>query len=73
MSSTKTGVPLTVPSDVWEPLTEIRAQLDSFCPGEPTPIHEVLREVLSHYKHCAKAQDEMDSFCERAKAWKKSS
>ena len=50
MSSTKSGVPLSIPSDVWQPLMEIRAQLDSFCPGEPTPIHEVLREVLIHYK-----------------------
>jgi hypothetical protein len=50
---------------------EIRAQLDSFCPGEPTPIHEVLREVLIHYKHCPRTEEEIDAFCERAKAWKK--
>jgi hypothetical protein len=50
---------------------EVRAQLDSFCPGPPTPIEETLREVLNHYKHCPKAMEEVDEFCERAKAWKK--
>ena len=70
-SSTRSGVPLSVPSEVWQPLMEIRAQLDSFCPGEPTPIHEVLREVLIHYKHCPRTEEEIDAFCERAKTWKK--
>jgi hypothetical protein len=50
---------------------EVRAQLDSLCPGSPTPVAEVLREVINHYKHCSKAMDEVDDFCKRAKAWKK--
>jgi len=50
---------------------EVRAQLDSQCPGAPTPIEEMLREVVNHYKHCNKAMDEADDFCKRAQAWKK--
>jgi hypothetical protein len=71
MATNKTGVPLVVPSDVWQPLMEIRAQLDSFCPGAPTPVEEALREVINHYKHCPRTLDEVDAFCERAQAWKK--
>ncbi len=71
MATTKQGVPLTIPSDVWQPLMEVRAQLDSLCPGPPTPVEEMLREVVNHYKHCGKAMDEADDFCRRAQAWKK--
>jgi hypothetical protein len=71
MSSSKQGVPITIPAEIWQPLMEVRSQLDSFCPGTPTPVAEVLREVVNHYKHCTKAMDEMDDFCERAQAWKK--
>jgi hypothetical protein len=65
------GVPLVLPPDVWQPLMEVRAQLDSFCPGTPTPIEEALREILRHYQSCPKTLDEMDDFCKKAKAWKK--
>ncbi|MDV3244962.1 MAG: hypothetical protein LYZ66_07325 [Nitrososphaerales archaeon] len=71
MATTRQGVPFTIPSDIWQPLMEVRAQLDSFCPGPPTPVAEVLREVINHYKHCSKAVEEADGFCERAKAWKR--
>lgn len=64
------GVSVVIPSDVWQPLMEVRAQLDSFCPGAPTPVEETLRELIIHYKKCPRAQEEMDDFCERAKAWK---
>jgi hypothetical protein len=50
---------------------EIRAELDAFCPGAPTPIEEALREVIQHYERCPRAQGEMEDFCNRAKAWKK--
>ncbi|HUI86248.1 MAG TPA: hypothetical protein VLY21_03745 [Nitrososphaerales archaeon] len=70
MATTKQGVPLTIPQDVWQHLMEVRAQLDSFCPGKPTPVEEALREVVHHYKHCPKTLDEMDEFCAKAKAWK---
>jgi len=73
MASKKTGVPLELPPDVWQPLMEVRSQLDSFCPGPPTPVEEALREILRHYQHCTKTLDEMDDFCKRAKAWKKRS
>ena len=43
MAMSKQGVPVVVPSDVWQPLMVIRAQLDSECPGAPTPIEELLR------------------------------
>ncbi len=71
MSIGKSGVPVNVPDDVWQPLMEIRAQLDTQCPGAPTPIEELLREVINHYKHCDKAVDEAEDFCKRAQAWKK--
>ena len=64
-------MPITIPSDVWQPLMEVRAQLDSLCPGPPTPVEEALREVIRHYKQCTKALDEVDEFCKRAQAWKK--
>jgi hypothetical protein len=70
MKTDKSGVSVFVPMDIWQSLTEIRAQLDSYCPGAPTPIDEVLREIITHYKGCPRAQEEMDAFCERAKAWK---
>ncbi len=72
MAMSKQGVPVVVPSDVWQPLMEIRAQLDSECPGAPTPIGELLREIVAHYKRCERAVDEADDFCKRAQAWKKS-
>jgi len=71
MAASKQGVPFTIPADIWQPLMEVRAQLDSFCPGPPTPVAEVLREVVNHYKHCTKAVDEADDFCVRAQAWKR--
>ena len=71
MSTNKTGVPLVIPTDVWQPLMEVRAQLDSFCPGPPTPVEEALREVINHYKHCPRTLDEVDAFCRKAQAWKK--
>jgi len=71
MATNKPGVPLTIPSDVWQHLMEVRAQLDSFCPGPPTPVDEALREIVNHYKHCSRTLDEMDDFCARARAWKK--
>ena len=36
----------------------------------PTPVEEMLREVVDHYKHCSKAMEESDEFCKRAQAWK---
>ena len=71
MATSKQGIPVVVPADVWQPLMEVRAQLDSQCPGAPTPVEEVLREVIGHYKHCGKAMDEAEEFCRRAQAWKK--
>lgn len=71
MATNKMGVPLTIPQDVWQHLMEVRAQLDSFCPGTPTPVEEAMREIVNHYKHCSKTLDEMDEFCKKAKAWKK--
>jgi len=72
MKSSKTagGVTVVIPVDIWRPLAEIRAQLDALCPGAPTPVEEALREIVMHYEHCPRAQDEADAFCERAKAWK---
>ena len=72
MATSKQGVPLTLPADVWQPLMEVRSQLDSYCPGAPTPIEELLREIVGHYKRCQNAMDEADDFCKRAQAWKKS-
>jgi uncharacterized lipoprotein YddW (UPF0748 family) len=71
MDSNKQGVPVTIPQDVWQPLMEVRAQLDSLCPGAPTPIEEMIREVVNHYKHCGNAMEEAEDFCRRAQAWKK--
>ena len=72
MAMSKHGVPVTVPPVVWQPLMEVRAQLDALCPGAPTPIEEMLREVVNHCKHCDKAMEEADDFSKRAQAWKKS-
>ncbi len=69
-SSKTAGVTVVIPVDIWRPLAEIRAQLDALCPGAPTPVEEALREIITHYSHCPRAQDEADAFCERAKAWK---
>ena len=71
MATSKQGIPVIVPADVWQPLMEVRAQLDSQCPGAPTPVEELLREVVAHYKHCGKAVEEAQDFCRRAQAWKK--
>jgi hypothetical protein len=71
MKTSKTGVTVTIPIDIWQPLTEVRSQLDAACPGAPTPVEEVLREVISHYERCSHAQEEAEAFCEKAKAWKK--
>ena len=71
MATNKSGVPLTIPSDVWQHVMEVRAQLDSFCPGPPTPVEEALREIVNHYKHCPRTLEEMDEFCRRARAWKR--
>ena len=72
MSQGKTrGVTIVIPSDIWQPLMEIRAELDDFCPGAPTPVEEALREVIHHYARCPRAQDEMEEFCKKAKAWKR--
>jgi len=69
-SSKPVGVTVVIPSEIWQPLTEIRAQLDALCPGAPTPVEEALREVIRHYARCPRAQDEVEDFCKRAKAWK---
>jgi hypothetical protein len=71
MESRKDGVPLLIPSDIWHPLAEVRAQLDALCPGAPTPIEEALREIIEHYRHCPRTQDEVEAFCARASAWKR--
>lgn len=71
MSTAKQGVPVVIPHDVWQPLMEIRAQLDSACPGAPTPIEELLREIVSHYERCDKTADEVQDFCKKAQAWKR--
>jgi len=72
MKSTKpSGVTFVIPTDIWQPLTEIRSNLDALCPGAPTPVEEALREIIAHYERCPHAQDEAEDFCEKAKAWKK--
>jgi hypothetical protein len=71
MSTSKQGVPVSVPTDVWQNLMEVRSQLDSACPGAPTPIEELLREVVGHYRRCERAVAEEQDFCKRAQAWKK--
>lgn len=73
MAMSKQGVPVVVPTDVWQNLMEVRAQLDSACPGAPTPIEELLREVIGHYRRCDRAVDEVTEFCKRAQSWKKPS
>jgi len=70
MTVTKEGVPLHIPPDIWQPLVEIRAQLDASCPGNPTPIEEALREIVNHYKQCSVSEEEIEAFCKRAIAWK---
>ena len=70
MKTSKTGVSISIPSDIWQYLTEIRSQLDAWCPGAPTPIEEAIREIALHYKSCPRTEDEMEAFCKRAKAWK---
>ncbi|MCL4518217.1 MAG: hypothetical protein M1587_03375 [Thaumarchaeota archaeon] len=70
MNSSKNSVPLRIPADIWEPLVEIRAQLDAECPGQPTPIEEALREVILHYRHCPNTEQDIPKFAKRAKAWK---
>lgn len=70
MKKSRGDVPLRIPLDIWQPLVEVRTQLDALCPGAPTPIEEALREVIIHYKHCPRTQEEIEVFCERAKAWK---
>lgn len=70
MKTSKSGVSVSIPSDIWQSLTEIRSQLDAWCPGEPTPIEEAIREIALHYKSCPRTEDEMEAFCKRAKAWK---
>lgn len=62
---------MVIPEEVWKHLMEIRAQLDSECPGAPTPIEELLREIVAHYERCDKAAGELEDFCRRAQAWKK--
>ena len=73
MAASKEGVPVVIPGDVWKPLMEIRAQLDSECPGAPTPIGELLREIIAHYRRCEGTVEEAEDFCRRAQAWKKPS
>jgi hypothetical protein len=70
MATTKESVPLHIPKDIWQPLVEIRAQLDASCPGAPTPIEEALREIINHYRHCSSTQEEVEAFCKKAQAWK---
>jgi hypothetical protein len=73
MASTKGTVPLHIPPDIWQPLVEIRAQLDALVPGQPTPIEEALREIIRHYKSCTLAEDDITAFRKRSKLWKKTS
>ncbi len=71
MKADKGGVSVVIPMDVWQSLTEIRLQLDSYVPGTPTPIEETLREITLHYKSCPRAEGDIEKFSERAKAWKR--
>lgn len=71
MKASKGSVPLQIPADIWQPLAEIRTQLDAQVPGTPTPIEEALREVIIHYKHCPHTEDDIKAFQKRAAAWKK--
>jgi len=70
LTSTKESVPLHIPRDIWQPLVEIRAQLDASCPGAPTPIEEALREIINHYRRCTVPDEELEAFCKRAQSWK---
>jgi hypothetical protein len=71
MKTSKTGISVTIPADIWQSLAEIRSQLDASCPGAPTPIEEAIREISLHYKSCPRTEEEMEAFCERAEAWKR--
>ena len=66
----KGSVPLQIPADIWQPLVEVRTQLDALVPGQPTPIEEALREVINHYRHCSHTEEDIEAFRKRAKAWK---
>jgi hypothetical protein len=70
MKSSKGSVPLQIPLDIWQPLVEIRTQLDALVPGAPTPIEEALREVINHYRHCSQTEEDLDAFRKRSAAWK---
>jgi hypothetical protein len=70
MSIAKGSVPINIPADVWQPLVEVKAQLDALYPRPPTPIEEALRVIINHYRHCLLSENETLAFCERAKAWK---
>jgi len=70
MKSDRAGVSVVIPMDIWQSLTEIRLQLDSYCPGPPTPIEEALREIALHYKSCPRVEADIAAFSKRAKAWK---
>jgi hypothetical protein len=71
MKINKGSVPLQIPVDIWQPLVEIRTQLDALVPGAPTPIEEALREVIIHYRHCAHTEEDIESFRSRSRAWKR--
>ncbi|MHB1867450.1 MAG: hypothetical protein ACYCPP_00720 [Nitrososphaerales archaeon] len=70
MKTAKGNVPLQIPADIWQPLVEIRTQLDALVPGAPTPIEEALREVIIHYKHCTHTEEDFEAFRKRSAAWK---
>lgn len=70
MDSKKGSVPIQIPPDIWQPLAEVRTQLDALVPGPPTPIEEALREVVNHYRHCAHTEEDIESFRKRSAAWK---
>jgi hypothetical protein len=71
MVSKKGSVPLQIPPDIWQPLVEVRAQLDALVPGAPTPIEEALREVIRHYENCPSTEKDLKAFKERSKSWKR--
>lgn len=70
MKASKGSVPLHIPTDIWQPLMEIRTQLDAQVPGAPTPIEEALREVVIHYKHCPNTESDVEVFRKRSASWK---
>ncbi|MDG6904516.1 MAG: hypothetical protein JRN20_01880 [Nitrososphaerota archaeon] len=72
MKSGKGSVPLQIPADIWQPLAEIRTQLDAQVSGVPTPIEEALREVILHYRHCPHVEKDIEAFRIRSKSWKRS-